>query len=157
MGRSAGHARCRRIRRAEARRTSSIGVATEPCSLFGRGDDATIEIGIVPKMRFGLEILDGTLIIGDGFVRLSVAYSLTGKPSHTRDRSIHDGPSWVIDLAPHPVLDVVVDDEVQFLVRKAIMRRQHTVNLINDRFREARPEYLQFNATRLTLFTHDHL
>jgi hypothetical protein len=32
----------------------------------------------------------------------------------------------------HPVFDVVVDDEIQFLVREAIMLRQHTVDLVNN-------------------------
>ncbi len=34
----------------------------------------------------------------------------------------------------HPVLDVVVDDEVQFLVCESIVLRYYTVNFVDDGF-----------------------
>ena len=35
-------------------------------------------------------------------------------------------------VRPQAVLDVVVDDEVQFLVREAVVLRQHTVYFVED-------------------------
>jgi len=45
-------------------------------------------------------------------------------------------------LPPHPVLDVVVDDEVQLLVREPVMRRQHPVDFVDDRLGQAWPKLL---------------
>ena len=39
------------------------------------------------------------------------------------------------DLANcHPVLDVVVDDVIQLLVREAVLLCEHSVNFVNDGF-----------------------
>jgi len=45
-------------------------------------------------------------------------------------------------LPPHPVLDVVVDDEVQLLVREPVMHRQHPVDFVDDRLGQAWPKFL---------------
>ena len=37
-------------------------------------------------------------------------------------------------LPPHAVLDVVVDDEVQFLVGEAVVLRQNAVDFVDDWF-----------------------
>ena len=34
--------------------------------------------------------------------------------------------------AAHPVLDVVVDDEVEFFIGEAVVLGKHAVNLVND-------------------------
>ena len=41
----------------------------------------------------------------------------------------------VVPAAPHAVLDVVVDDEVGFLVSEAVVLRENAVNLVDDRLR----------------------
>ena len=38
----------------------------------------------------------------------------------------------VVPATPHAVLNVVVDDEIGFLVGEAVMSRQNAVNLINN-------------------------
>ena len=38
----------------------------------------------------------------------------------------------VVPAAPHAVLDVVVDDEVGFLVSEAVVLRENAVNLVNN-------------------------
>jgi len=35
-------------------------------------------------------------------------------------------------VSPHPVLDVVVDDEVQLLIREPVVSRQHPVDFTID-------------------------
>jgi hypothetical protein len=41
--------------------------------------------------------------------------------------------SFVLFLfLPHPVLDVIVDDEIQLFIRKAIVTRQHVVYFVCD-------------------------
>jgi hypothetical protein len=36
--------------------------------------------------------------------------------------------------ASHAVFDVVIDDEIQFLVRETVMSGKDTVNFVNDGF-----------------------
>ena len=45
-------------------------------------------------------------------------------------------------LPPHPVLEVVVDDEVQLLLGKPVVRRQHPVDFVDDRLGQAWPKFL---------------
>ena len=63
------------------------------------------------------------------------------KPAH---RAIPDLPHGSILLpivrAAHAVLDIVVDDEVQFLVREAVVFRQHAVDFVDDGFGYIRVE-----------------
>ena len=40
----------------------------------------------------------------------------------------------VCRLLPHPILDVVVDDEVQLLVCEAVVACEHAVDFVDDRF-----------------------
>ena len=42
----------------------------------------------------------------------------------------------------HAVFDVVVDDEVEFFVGEAVMLRQYTVDLIDDRLGHTRIDAL---------------
>ena len=42
------------------------------------------------------------------------------------------GSVLVAAVRANAVLDVVVDDEIQFLVREAVVLRQNRVDLIND-------------------------
>jgi len=35
-------------------------------------------------------------------------------------------------VSPHPVLDVVVDDEVQLLIREPVVRRRHPIDFTID-------------------------
>jgi hypothetical protein len=37
---------------------------------------------------------------------------------------------FVLPIAAHPVLDVVVDDKIQLLVRKPVVRRQHQLDFV---------------------------
>jgi len=40
-------------------------------------------------------------------------------------------------LSAHPVFDVVVDDEVQLLIREPVVYRQHPVDFVEDMLRLA--------------------
>ena len=64
-------------------------------------------------------------------------YLELGLERFVQDRSPPDGRANSLFVAfrvsPHPVLDVVVDDEVQLLVREPVVRRQHPVDFVEDR------------------------
>ena len=52
-------------------------------------------------------------------------------------RTVLPDPSLLADglrLLPHAVLDVVVDDEVQFLVREAVVLREQVAEIVAQRF-----------------------
>ena len=40
----------------------------------------------------------------------------------------------LLALAAHPILDVIIDDEIQFLRRETVMRRKHSVYFVEDWF-----------------------
>ena len=54
-----------------------------------------------------------------------------------------------VELVAHAVFDVVVDDEVQFLFRKAVVLRQQLVDFVNDGLGQARLEKLDFEFAEL--------
>jgi len=64
----------------------------------------------------------------------------------------------VAAVLPHPVLDVVVDDEVQLLVREAVVLGENSVDLVDDGFGQTRKELIIDDPasvsvlTRLSLF-----
>src|SRR6266849_5932383 len=61
--------------------------------------------------------------------------------NHDRERETREEPEplllipLLVITPPHPILDIVVEDEIQLLVREPIMPRQHTVYFINNGFR----------------------
>jgi hypothetical protein len=51
---------------------------------------------------------------------------------------------WIFSfrVSPHPVLDGVVDDEVQLLIREPGVRRQQRGDFVDDGFGRASPKLL---------------
>ena len=67
----------------------------------------------------------------------------TDRPSHYgQPRSVHSTPQT------HPIFDVVVDDEVQLLIREAVVLRQHTIDLVDNRFGVTRRKFVIDDAAR---------
>ena len=57
----------------------------------------------------------------------------------------------------HPILDVVVDDEVQFLVREAVVLGEHAVDFVNDGFRHFHVELIVFDSACRSVVIHSPL
>ncbi len=57
---------------------------------------------------------------------------------------------------PHPVLDVVVDDEIELLVREAEEHRQARINPIQQRFGPANVELVILDQMTLARRGSDH-
>jgi len=59
-------------------------------------------------------------------------------------------------VSPHPVLDVVVDDEVQLLVRKPVVRRQHSVDFVENGLGQGSQNFSLERAPDACIFALDH-
>ena len=54
-------------------------------------------------------------------------------------------------ISPHSVLDIVIDDEIEFLVGEAVVSSQHRVDLVENCLGSLREKLLHFNdASRLS-------
>jgi hypothetical protein len=40
----------------------------------------------------------------------------------------------ILTFDPHSILEIVIDDEIQFLIREAIALRQNSIDLVDDWF-----------------------
>src|SRR5438477_11149014 len=59
--------------------------------------------------------------------------SRSGAARHLRSVAVaHRGSLAVLRLLPHTVLDIVVEDKVQLLIREAILPRQHAIDLVKN-------------------------
>ena len=72
------------------------------------------------------------------------------RPSIARDRPSHYGQPRSVHSTPqtHPILDVVVDDEVQFLICEAVVFRKHPIDLVDNRFGVTRRKFVIDDAAR---------
>jgi hypothetical protein len=94
-----------------------------------RGQSRTVRYCIAP--RDSLDRSRATYA-----ARLSRDAPILSSANRRRRASVSLGPNRSFLLAlgftPHPVFDVVVDDEVQLLLRESLVRRQHLVDFVED-------------------------